>query len=95
MDREHIVNGKRVTFRESYPVRECHDVPYLWYLANQPDATFEDKAKVLGKLIESWEFDGAPGDIAAYESMHTFAEFWPLWTAAIIEIGQHLDAEKN
>lgn len=95
MDREHIVNGKRVTFRTEYPVEQYHDLPHLWYLANQDDATFEQKAKVLSKLIESWEFDGEPSDPAAVAALNLWSEFWPVWVAAVVEVGKQLDAEKN
>ena len=65
---EITVNGKRVTIREHFPAREFWNLPQQWAAFDGED--FDEWARIMGKFITSWEFDGEPTDPVA----------WGTWT---------------
>lgn len=75
------VNGKTVTFRQRYPFSENRDLLKAWGAAKTDDvATF---LPLWRKMIESWEFEGDPGDAKAYDALDVVGELWPLMSVTL------------
>jgi hypothetical protein len=75
------VNGKVVTFRRSYPLAENRGLLKAWSATKSDDAaTYVPLWKIM---VESWEFDGDPGDAKSYDALDVVREVWPLMSATL------------
>ena len=74
--KEIVVNGKTVVLRDSFPVKEFHDLPLLW--AEAGELPFEERVRVYSRFIISWEFTGKPDSVSSWEELDAFREMTPL-----------------
>lgn len=80
---EHTINGKRVVLRRRVPGRLAKGLDKL---ARCITDVIDDPVTIapIGQvLIESWEFEGDPGERPAYEDLDYFDEILPLATILI------------
>ena len=76
------INGKEVMFKEKLTVKLWW--PLLPKLVGLGEGNwleildFETVCKIVAASVESWEFDGDPGDPASVEELDAFAELMPL-----------------
>jgi hypothetical protein len=75
------VNGKLVTFKQSYPFAENRGLLKAWSATRSDDAaTYIPLWKLM---IESWEYEGDPGDPKSYDRMDSVSDLWPLMSATL------------
>jgi hypothetical protein len=79
---EVIIAGRRVVLKEHLPARDHYALPRALSvgIGRLP---FEEQVGPLSKVVESWEFEGDPGDLAAWGELDVMAEFMPLWDAIV------------
>lgn len=65
------VGGRKVTFRERYPVAEYSGLRKR-LMAMDENAEWDARAKCLRDFVEAWEFDGDPGDVQAWGQLDYF-----------------------
>lgn len=70
------VNGKTVTLRERFPLEEFFNLPALADQIDLKDA--RTAIPLLAAVVESWSFDGDPGDYDSYVGMDAVTEFLPM-----------------
>lgn len=92
------INGKKVVLRDRLPARLGWDVivtksGVLQKSWNEID--FEDLAALLSVAVESWEFEGDPGDAASYASLDLLSEFVPLVSSLGEWLNARFGASKN
>lgn len=80
---ERIINGKRVIFKDKLPAKEGWD---LWERIVEFDQGGVKNAVVLARpilphVIATWEFEGDPADLAAYDNLDVIEELLPLANA--------------
>lgn len=79
---EVTIAGKRVTFRDRLPAKQNWDlIKTFQKFSDMDNLDFDQLARVFAAMVESWEFDGDPADIASYGALDTFSEFLPLMNA--------------
>lgn len=82
-ENERLINGKKVTFRQRIPLSRAPNLPkMLEAVANDLRAV----ARVGVVVIESWEFDGPPGNALSYDDLDITTEVLPLAK----EMGEYL-----
>jgi hypothetical protein len=80
---EHVINGKRVIFKDRLPASEGWD---LWSCIVDFDRGGVREAiklarPILPHVIATWEFAGDPADPAAYDDLDVIEELLPLANA--------------
>lgn len=88
-----IINSKAVVLRDSFPAREFWDTPTL--LQKQDTLGFDEKMRLMGRFVSTWEFDGDPADPAAWGQLDTFSELVPLVAAINILAVERINGSKN
>jgi hypothetical protein len=88
------INGKRVTFRDKIEARSGWNTIVRRaekLSAGLDKLEFDDLAAVGVAAVESWEFEGDPGQVESYAHLDLVAEFVPLAR----ELGDWLAARFN
>lgn len=75
---EKVIAGKRVVFKDSYPLKDNKDLIPLYRAMDPADPM--TAIPVAVRMVTEWEFDGDPTGPAAYEEMDAM-EFWALYRA--------------
>ena len=86
------INGKQVTFKERLSNREAHTIMVLSTRMAETQADgqllmsrawdalgYDGVIRWISTLVESWEFEGDPGDPASYEALNYFTEVLPMF----------------
>jgi len=101
------INGKQVTFKAELTNREGWNVsPTMAALAEAQNegatvkalfnaVSYDDALRLMSTLIESWDFDGDPGNADSYEALDLYTEVFPLFTAALEEMGIQSERKAN
>lgn len=74
---EIVVNGKRVTLRERYPLGEHKDLVGVFRAMDPGDVS--SMIPLATRMIEAWEFEGDPTEAASYDALDVPTEAWPLY----------------
>lgn len=91
-----MINGRRVTLRETLPARENWDLMKGFGEGVEfKDMTFEQATNVFRRFVESWEYDGDPAQVDSYANLDLFREYMPLMQAIGERIKALLDSGKN
>ena len=82
---EITVRGKQVVVRTSFRGREWYSLPadFRKAVRAREAGDYAGAVPFLARVIEAWEFDGDPADVAAYEGLEVMAELVPL-TGAVL-----------
>jgi len=93
---EKMINGTRVIIRDRIPARQNWDLLSKMQAMGTDvgKASFEDMAMIIGRLVESWDFEGVPQDVNAVAELDLFKELMPLVQAATETISGG-EASKN
>ncbi len=89
---EITVNGKKVTLRDKFPVREFDGV--FEKFGNLTGRPWGEQAEIFRKFVTAWEFDGDPSDIESWGNLDQF-ELLPLQQGIAEYITSRLGAAKN
>lgn len=88
------VNSKRVSLREHYPVEEYDDIRQLFAkLTNL--SPWKERATLLHRFVESWEFEGDPHDVACWSKLDMFSEFAAIENAVAEFMAERARYSKN
>lgn len=73
------VSGKKVTFKDKYPVAESKKLSKA--LASAMDGDADKVINLLTYVISDWDFEGDPSDPDAYktEDMDYLRHVWPMY----------------
>ena len=93
MAHEITVNGKQVVLRTAYPVREFAELRRKF--AKLMDLEWAEECALLGKFVESWEFDGDPREPKAWGEMDAFSEMMPIENAIGELLAEKMQSAKN
>ena len=66
------INGRKIVLRETFPAGEFYDLPKKW--AEEDELDFAEWAKLMGRFIVSWEYEGSPQDPQAWERLDAFRD---------------------
>lgn len=87
-DREFTINGKLITLKERVPLSKASDLPKL---LEAVASDLRAVARLGAVMIETWEFDGPPGDRKSYEDLDVTTEILPLARVLGEYINRRLD----
>ncbi|MHB1131654.1 MAG: hypothetical protein ACYC4L_04630 [Chloroflexota bacterium] len=90
---EHTINGHRIVFRRSYPLKTSYLLPKM-----VSDATADDWRKrvpFLCAIIESWSYAGDPTKPGAYDALDMFDDIEPLTSVGIDIIQARMRASRR
>jgi len=88
------VNGKAVVLRTRLPGRQTWEMVRNAASEGATMPEYDDAVKQLTIFVESWEFEGDPGDPAAYEALDYF-ELMDIYMAAQDAFQKNLSGLKN
>ena len=73
---ERVIGGKRVIFREKLAAKGCWNLlaKINAFAGEAAQGDFTNALPILTRAIESWEFEGDPGDEAAYDALDQIEE---------------------
>jgi hypothetical protein len=89
-----IIGGKQVTFKAYLPARENWDIVQTVRGMAGVELGYDDSVKVCARMIESWEFEGAPSDPAAYPALD-LGDLLNLVGEAVQHLNAKLTSSKN
>jgi len=100
---EVAIAERAVTLKDSFKGREGYEVSALFgalvdalreYDARRsPTAGYEEYVALCRRVVESWEFDGDPGDAASYEALEAF-QSWPLFSQVLAHVSAAIMPKK-
>jgi len=87
---EITVRGKAVHVRTSFKGRDWYSLPadFRKTLRAREAGDYAGAVPFLARVIEAWEFDGDPTDVAAYEGLEVMAELVPLTGAVLSAVAE-------
>jgi hypothetical protein len=95
---ELVINEKKVVLRDKLPARLGWDVIVTKAGVLQKswnEIEFDDLTALLAVAVESWEFDGDPGDPKSYTDLDLLTEFVPLVSKLGDWLNTRFGASKN
>lgn len=80
------VNGREVTFKSKYPVKENRKLGKI--LVDSADGDVDKQIKVLMQVIEAWEYSGRPDDPRSYDDLDYLDDIMPM----VAKFGEYFTA---
>ena len=71
-----LSEGKTVTLKERYPFKDNRDLIVLY--RNMNAEQLESMFPVAAKMVEAWDYESDPSDVASYEELDAL-DLWRLF----------------